>query len=610
MTAACAGAAAVIHLAGLPGEAPGSRSPTSTSTAPTRSSRRPAGAGASRVIFASSNHAVGLHAPRRRSRCPTTRSPRPTPTTASPRWPGEALAALYHYRYGLDAICLRILTCCDRPRDARALSTWLSPDDAGRLFEACLTAPSPGFRVAFGVSANTRGGWVSLAEARALGYEPRDDAEVYAAEVIAATGGPPDPEHDPVLAHLGGRQFCLPRVRRGPARHDRPRLAARLAGGESRRALARRRRAAGRPDRVRHQRAVPAADAPAVGPDVTSQHLIVTELRTSTGGVGTGFSWAVRAGGAGHPAPWSTPTAARPRSACPPSPEAAWDQLLAGAARVRRRHHHAGHGRRSTSRLWDLRGEGGRAGPARPASAASATRSRSTPAGSTGTCPWPSWPSRTAEQVAAGHTRFKMKVGLPDLDADLERVAAVPARHRPRRAADGRRQPALGPARRPARGRAPWRRSTSTGWRSRCRPRTSAATPTLRRSIDIPVAAGESLYTEAQFRELLLAGAIDFIQPNVCRVGGITPFLRIARLARAVQRPGHAAPAARHLRPARDVACRCRPFVEDIDEASFAALGALAGPSGVQITGDALTRHPAAGHGFTFATDTMQPDPA
>jgi hypothetical protein len=87
------------------------------------------------------------------------------------------------------------------------LSTWLSPDDAGRLFEACLTAERPGFRVAFGVSANTRGGWVSLDEARALGYEPRDDAEDYAAGVIAAHGAP-DPD-DPVFAYLGG-EFTLP----------------------------------------------------------------------------------------------------------------------------------------------------------------------------------------------------------------------------------------------------------------------------------------------------------------------------------------------------------------------------------------------------------------
>jgi hypothetical protein len=88
------------------------------------------------------------------------------------------------------------------------LSTWLSPDDTGRLFEACLTAERPGFRVIFGVSANTRGGWVSLAEARALGYRPQDDAEAYAAGIIAEQGEP-DPAADPVLDYLGG-EFTLP----------------------------------------------------------------------------------------------------------------------------------------------------------------------------------------------------------------------------------------------------------------------------------------------------------------------------------------------------------------------------------------------------------------
>ena len=57
------------------------------------------------------------------------------------------------------------------------------------------------------MSANTRGGWVSLAEARALGYQPEDDAEAYAAEIIAEHGEP-DPD-DPVLRCLGG-EFTLP----------------------------------------------------------------------------------------------------------------------------------------------------------------------------------------------------------------------------------------------------------------------------------------------------------------------------------------------------------------------------------------------------------------
>jgi hypothetical protein len=70
-----------------------------------------------------------------------------------------------------------------------------------------LSVESPGFRIAYGVSANTRGGWVSLDEARALGFEPQDDAEQFAAEVIAGHGEPR--ADDPLLAHLGG-EFCLP----------------------------------------------------------------------------------------------------------------------------------------------------------------------------------------------------------------------------------------------------------------------------------------------------------------------------------------------------------------------------------------------------------------
>jgi uronate dehydrogenase len=206
LTAACAGASAVIHLAGLPGEAPWEQI-AQTNIHGTyvvfEAARR---AGTPRVIYASSNHAVGF-TPRASFPVPDYAFPAPDTYYGVSKVVGEALAALYHHRYRLDAICLRILTCTERPTSVRALSTWLSPDDAGRLFEACLTAGQPGFRVVFGVSANTRGGWVSLAEARALGYEPRDDAECYAAQV-PAEAGPPDPD-DPVLACLGG-ELCLP----------------------------------------------------------------------------------------------------------------------------------------------------------------------------------------------------------------------------------------------------------------------------------------------------------------------------------------------------------------------------------------------------------------
>ena len=207
MTDACRGADAVIHLGGLPSEAPwdGILDVNINGTYTVFEAARRAGV--PRVVLASSNHAVGF-VPREDFPVPDYAFPAPDTHYGVSKVAGEAIAALYSRRYGMDAIAVRILSCFERPANPRMLSTWLSPDDAGRLFEACLTAPSPGFRVVFGVSANTRGGWVTLAEAQALRNEPQDDAEAYAAEVIAS-GGAPDPA-DPVFRYLGG-EFTFPK---------------------------------------------------------------------------------------------------------------------------------------------------------------------------------------------------------------------------------------------------------------------------------------------------------------------------------------------------------------------------------------------------------------
>jgi uronate dehydrogenase len=218
MVQACQGADAVIHLGGIPREGPWDRILNVNINGTYVAFEAARRAGVPRVIFASSNHAVGF-TPSADFPVPDYAFPAPDTYYGVSKVAGEALAALYSRRYGMDAICVRILSCFDRPRDVRMLSTWLSPDDAGRLFDACLTARSPGYRVVFGVSANTRGGWVSLEEARALGYQPQDDAEAFAAEVIAANGGP-DPAK-PASRYLGG-DFTLPaldadNLRLGPA---------------------------------------------------------------------------------------------------------------------------------------------------------------------------------------------------------------------------------------------------------------------------------------------------------------------------------------------------------------------------------------------------------
>jgi hypothetical protein len=205
LTAACAGVDTVIHLGGIPTEdawAPILDVNINGTYTVFEAARR---AGARRVICASSNHAVGFTP---REAFPVADDARPEPDTyyGVSKAAAEALAALYAHRYGLETICVRILSCFEQPQNVRMLSTWLSPDDAGRLFEACLTAPAPGFRVVYGVSANTRGGWVSLDGARALGYQPQDDAEAYAAGLLAA--GEPDPA-DPLFRYLGG-EFTFP----------------------------------------------------------------------------------------------------------------------------------------------------------------------------------------------------------------------------------------------------------------------------------------------------------------------------------------------------------------------------------------------------------------
>jgi uronate dehydrogenase len=206
LTAASEGADAIIHLGGIATE-DSWRDILEININGTynvfEAARR---AGVSRVIFASSNHAVGFTP---RSDFPVADYKFPAPDTyyGVSKVAAEGLAALYYHRYGIQSVCVRILSCFERPLSLRMLSTWLSPDDAGQLFDACLTVDDPGFRVVFGVSANTRGGWVSLDEARAIGYEPRDDAEVYAPDLIAEFG-PPDPD-DPVFRYLGG-EFTLP----------------------------------------------------------------------------------------------------------------------------------------------------------------------------------------------------------------------------------------------------------------------------------------------------------------------------------------------------------------------------------------------------------------
>lgn len=144
-------------------------------------------AGVGRILFASSNHAIGLY--RRSQRLDHDSEPRPDSRYGLSKAFGEDLARLYAYKHGVRAYCMRIGTCMPAPLNERALSTWLSYPDFERLVRVGLTADYA-FEVVYGVSRNTRSWWDN-ANAHRLGYAPGDDAEAFAAELIGKTTGDP-----------------------------------------------------------------------------------------------------------------------------------------------------------------------------------------------------------------------------------------------------------------------------------------------------------------------------------------------------------------------------------------------------------------------------------
>jgi L-alanine-DL-glutamate epimerase-like enolase superfamily enzyme len=338
------------------------------------------------------------------------------------------------------------------------------------------------------------------------------------------------------------------------------------------------------------------------GPGAESQYIITTTVHSDNGGTGLGFSWAVQAGAQAIRAMIDA-DCARFAIGGPTMPAAAWDRMWWPLRE-------AGGGVTTLAMaaidigLWDLQAK---AAGLSLTDLVGRQRDRVGVYGSgvNRHLALDELVDQVHRFLEAGHTRVKIKVGLPSLDEDLERVAAVRRAIGPHRLlmVDANQLWDFPTARHAARALSAF----DVYWLEEPLPAEDIqAYARLRACIDIPVAAGESLYTEAQFRDVLVAGACDYIQPNVCRVGGITPFLRIARLARMFD-----VPVMPHLLP--DISGQlalCLPLpalVEDIDQGSFAALGALAAPSGVTITADSLEAQTPAGHGLVFATDTMTP---
>jgi uronate dehydrogenase len=189
LDAAMTGVDAVVHLAGQPTEAPWPVVRDANIEGTLQLFEAARRAGVDRVVYASSNHAVGFTpvGDDQAADLP----PRPDTLYGVSKVFGEALGRYYVDRYGIRVACLRIGTFAERPGHVRALSTWLSPADATRLVDACLRSPDLTYSIVWGVSANTRRAW-SLDAGRALGYEPRDDAEQYAEHLEDGEAHPSD----------------------------------------------------------------------------------------------------------------------------------------------------------------------------------------------------------------------------------------------------------------------------------------------------------------------------------------------------------------------------------------------------------------------------------
>jgi len=155
-------------------------------------------AGVRRIVYASSIHAVGLHPKTTAINIHTPH--RPDSYYGLAKCFAEDMAKLYWDKKGLEAVCLRILSCAN-VTNSRALGSWLSYDDLIHLVERAVDTPTTGFAVIYGVSNNDRSP-VDNSGASFLGYRPRDNAEQFAEEILA-NAPDPDPRNPDQMMHGG-----------------------------------------------------------------------------------------------------------------------------------------------------------------------------------------------------------------------------------------------------------------------------------------------------------------------------------------------------------------------------------------------------------------------
>jgi len=154
--------------------------------------------GVRRVIFASSNHAVGFY--RQSETIDAAMPTRPDGYYGLSKAYGEGMASFYHDRYGIETLSIRIGSSFPEPRDRRMMHIWFSYRDLTEMIRRGLFTPGIGHTIAFGMSDNKDPWWDNRLAAH-LGYQARDTSEVFREQIERQ---PMPAADDPTMVWQGG----------------------------------------------------------------------------------------------------------------------------------------------------------------------------------------------------------------------------------------------------------------------------------------------------------------------------------------------------------------------------------------------------------------------
>jgi uronate dehydrogenase len=149
--------------------------------------------GVRRIVFASSNHAMGFYD--RAQTIDHTDAFRPDSRYGLSKGFGKTLGRLYCDKYAAEVMNIRIGNVAHEPVDERRHAIWISPRDLAQLVTIGLEHPDINFEVVYGMSDNKRAWWDNSNAVR-LGYRPKDQSEDYAGKVLSQ----PSPNSDSPLA--------------------------------------------------------------------------------------------------------------------------------------------------------------------------------------------------------------------------------------------------------------------------------------------------------------------------------------------------------------------------------------------------------------------------